>query len=137
LRGRENLGGLRFLDVPRRLRARQIDDSCRHIAQEPDVDLAVEIDVLDELRDEKVLGRIRQTHERAIPYAPRVAELVLPPARIQRIRLELRRGRALCERAQRRRGGIAAAAHHVELVVEYEQVPRWRGLRERLRHEQR
>ena len=131
LGGGENLAALGLLGVPRRPRWLALDLHHRggHVAQEPDRDLAVQVHVLDELRDVGVAGIDRQPDERRVPDAPGLAPLVLLPARVEGVRLDARgRRRPLGDGPQvgRRR---PAAADEVQLIVEDEQVLRRGGLR--------
>src|SRR5215471_1782396 len=48
----------------------EINHARGYIAEQCDVDLAVEINILDELRDQEILRLVRQSNERRIPYAP-------------------------------------------------------------------
>ena len=117
----------RFLHVLRRA-ARLGSDGHRRrrdVAQQPDGHLAVEKDVLDELHDLRVARIDRQADQRRIPDAPDLAALVRQALRIVWIRLERGRRRwALRQRAQPCAAGALAAADHVQLIVEDEQVAR-------------
>ena len=112
-----------FRGAPGRLAA-HLDHRGGHVAQEPDRDLAVQVHVLDELRDVGVGGVDRQADEGRVPDAPGVTPLVPLPARVVGVRLDPGgRRRPLGDGPQvgRRR---PAAADEVELVVEDEQVLR-------------
>src|SRR6185503_1307236 len=74
----QNLSGQRFLYVSWRTSGLvvEIDDAGCDIAQQRDIYLAVEINVLDELRDKEIVRLIRQPDQRRIPHAPGVAAFV-------------------------------------------------------------
>src|SRR5262245_37430304 len=63
----------------------EINHARGYIAEQCDVDLAVEINILDELRDQEILRLVRQTNKRRIPYTPDLAALVLQVPWIHRI----------------------------------------------------
>ena len=92
LRRGEDLAPLRLLRVPRRpgFFAFRLDERRSHIAQQSDRHLAVQIHVLDELCYVGVAGIDGKTHERRVPYAPGLTQLIGLPPRIEGIRLHCR-----------------------------------------------
>src|SRR5260370_26941583 len=94
------------------------------IAQEPDIHLAIEENVLDELHDLGIRRGDGQPHESRVPNAPDVAAL-RETLRVVWIGFDVggRRG-ALGELPQSRGAGPLAAANHVKLIVEAEQISR-------------
>src|SRR5437867_3121845 len=129
LRGGENLSPLRFLSISRRsgLLSFDLDAGCGDIAQQPDGDLAVQINVLDELRNVGIAGINRKADKRRVPNAPALPQLIELPARVERIRFDSRRRCwPLRDGPEPRRGGLAPP-DEMELIIEDEQVPGWGG----------
>ena len=97
-------------------------------AEQPDRDLAVEVDVLDEAAEVQRFAVDRHAGALRVEHRPGLAELVDLAFELERILLEVRarhRRRALHEGEEHVRPGLART-HHVQLVVEHEQLRRRR-----------
>ena len=110
------------------LRVAGREDAERGGAEQPDRDLAVEVDVLDEAAEVQRFAVDRLAGAPGVEHRPRPAELVDLAFGLERVLLERRsrrRRRALHEGEEHVRP-VLARAHHVQLVVEHEQVARRR-----------
>ena len=101
-----------------------VDHERRDVAQQADRDLAIKVNILDELREMRRFGGDREPHEGRVPHPPRIAVLIGHPAWVVWVRLEARcRRGTLRDRPVRRRTRLGAA-NEMQLVVEDEQVTR-------------